>query len=694
MSVIAGGGPSGCGRITARGVVKVALTVVCAAVAWGGCLSPAARAAPPLSATSLAALPARLAGELVAAHTLAARQRAILDVMRALQISVYTGNGRRIVAGDARGEDDLYLYDFQVQAMAESLGHRETFDASDIAASLQAALGIPTSPQVLEEVLRQGAAVAATEPADPAAFIPRLVRAIGFARGGPRDDIVSNPGTRLDPVQDFLIEASFLGPLLRRASLEQLGGGGSLTGSLRAAPAAHAAGGPCPDLDFDTESEDTQLGDEMLSDWVIDQIKDAIKDSLSEKVQGWIEDVKGVGKETGKKIVETSLVALNALEGALLGFGLAIQPVHNNLKTALGPARASVPYAGKPMKFEFLIYMRDHLPPELLKCLALAGFKIPPFGPVAGVPVNWDVGNLAPYGTFDEGPPTLGALRTHTEHDGIASITFKPRNELFPGLGTRTTVGDGQPVEVLFSPATATDVTLPFHMQALLPFVAPKFDFIDWSLSYFNQAADFIYTSQVTDTAMSPWAGLASYTVTSNAHLSAADPKAGPSGAPLGPKVPVTAQMDEVASGTFVQFSPIICSGPGGTFPGTERDSTTISSGIAGTMVIGDIPGSAGPGLELMETGPSEQVELSTERYGTYCESDPPRFAISQTWFAEHADGTHSGDCSLFCDYDLTGWQHPTSGQYELRYSTEGPALDVGGESKAWTTIELFSAIR
>ena len=96
-------------------------------------MSPGASARPQ---PSQAALASTLARKVESAGTPAARYQALVAVMRALRIGVYTSAGKIVAGGAERSLADLYFYDFELRALAAGLAQGTTSESGDLAAQL------------------------------------------------------------------------------------------------------------------------------------------------------------------------------------------------------------------------------------------------------------------------------------------------------------------------------------------------------------------------------------------------------------------------------------------------------------------------------------------------------------------------------------------------------------------------------
>src|SRR5690242_16068662 len=102
-------------RIPPRPFVAAAVAAAVASVLAG--TSSQAAVAP-----SQASLAATLSRRVESASTAASRYQALLAVMKAFRIGVYTSAGRPVVRGAERTPRDFYVYDFELRALAAQKG--------------------------------------------------------------------------------------------------------------------------------------------------------------------------------------------------------------------------------------------------------------------------------------------------------------------------------------------------------------------------------------------------------------------------------------------------------------------------------------------------------------------------------------------------------------------------------------------
>jgi len=96
---------------------------------------------------------------------------------------------------------------------------------------------------------------------------------------------------------------------------------------------------------------------------------------------------------------------------------------------------------GKELHFRTLVNMRDQLPDTVVKCGWMLGVEFPKKGPIKDVTMLWIYGpELEEHGEVVCDKSTC----RKTGPDGIATLVFKPKNEVPPyGVGGEYNVGGG-----------------------------------------------------------------------------------------------------------------------------------------------------------------------------------------------------------------------------------------------------------
>jgi hypothetical protein len=339
----------------------------------------------------------RLAAEVYGARSNTARYRALLEVMRAIHVGVYTGKGKAVVRGAERSWKDFYLYVPEAQGLAGSEAHRTAFPTSSLVVLLNAEgvryRGKPLTLAMFPDVVRKATVWAVRHPQKRVALVGLLVRALGLRRA-PHLDVarpIPSSKLRLDPLQRFLIQMDVL-----------LGSARARVPATTRTSHARTPATGCPSLPF---------GRPASYGW----------GWFSTAVGGFAAAVNSVLGVSQRADAE-ALASMIALENA----GVPRQSTH------YGPA-GHAPDAGKQM--EWKVQVSDLGPQDMtsydIDCGALAGTTFPASGPLRGVRINWDTSQLDPYGKSVPGQPT--------DSSGITKLVFTPHDEAVPGFGAEVT---------------------------------------------------------------------------------------------------------------------------------------------------------------------------------------------------------------------------------------------------------------
>jgi hypothetical protein len=424
----------------------------------------AAKRRPPSQAVVAKALAARV----VAARTPAARYRALLGVMRALNLGVYTAKGKTALRG---GRSAFHVYKFELKGLARVLPRDRTWTVAELARDLDAVGvrpgGKPLSGERLYAVLSGGVRAALRRPRGRFAVVPLLVRQLGLFRR-PAQDLArpAAPGTaRLDELQRFLVlaDAAEAAAVERRRQARFLAAAGRGAAPLAEAKGAGSRGQP------ESATGPCSAGVDVKA--VI-------------KIGKWLVPlVKGL-----PNIVRAATALLDIGHASTMAVMIDIQPTRSGQvsDTHYGPAGnhpgfTEPHYPGQPLVFQVgvqsLIVNETKTDKLLLECWELAGLKLPTEGPVAGVPVNWndlrlgDYDKLRKHGTIVREDPVTGP-------DGLAILVFQPKEEKVPGFGERKTdIGVLQPTFKILTPFGSLLGNLP-------ELLTPPFLTLPWTVEY------------------------------------------------------------------------------------------------------------------------------------------------------------------------------------------------------------------
>lgn len=399
---------------------------------------------PPASARTpdQRAVAKRLIAGVKKARTPKAGYRALLGVMRELDIAVVTTAGRPLVATPEPGYARRFqLYDFELRALAAQLRRRQTATLADVATMLTRS-GLSLAPktafpaELLSESVAETARDALRRPRSERSLLPLLVRELGLARG--YDIARGMPGakTPLDALQAWLVAADVTLPVLRLVPA-----GSAPRAGARAQ--ASSATDECARYNEAAEKLQEKLGkDAEAKQWVVDKAVGAIGDKVGDKLkrQGTRWAIRNLPRWAVRATYRTgqALAAgvVDGLHGSLLAFSVDVRALH----TSLGPTHwLHATGESNDLTFEVQVIMRDDLGKTAAKCGKAAGYDIPEKGPVPGVWVGWEQVDeaLDPAQGRLECPTKLAGLcASQTGADGVARVVFKPRKESLPGVGT------------------------------------------------------------------------------------------------------------------------------------------------------------------------------------------------------------------------------------------------------------------
>jgi hypothetical protein len=398
-----------------------AVSIACAVLLVGGCVAlqwrpqtsnASIRASSTESTVSYGALAKRLAGRLIAAKTGSARYKAVLAVMKALHVGVYTSRGKPVVRGAERNLADFYLYKIQVSGLAGGMGHTPSGSISGLADSLASAGirlgGSPITGESLRTALLAGVRAAAARPKSQFSLVPLLIRELGLRHRASYDLTRDVPETklRLDALQSFLLGEDFLVPFIRKSSFADTTSFARRAGGLLRSDRSQPAAADCSGL-----SQPPQ------------------------KIQAWLFLLLNKGA-TPAQIAQGRKAKAEAQTASLMDAFTVTGDTNSIQATHYGPPGHDT-NAGKELK----IQLRVEFTPDSAKlsdydirCGWLKGTRFPKPGPVPNVSMNWKPGpiqSLEQHGTVSYEP-----ANTKTGRNGVATLIFKPKDEIVPGFGS------------------------------------------------------------------------------------------------------------------------------------------------------------------------------------------------------------------------------------------------------------------
>jgi hypothetical protein len=365
-----------------------------------------------------------LAQSVRSAESDTARVDAIMQVLGALNIGVYTGQGQQILGGAERSAGDFYLYDIEVSALSGAFGRGQSMGVIDLALALDN-MGFytedaPLDPEVLRQAILTVTAQAAQQPDAPGSLIPLLARQLGLSQPTPFD--LLNPDTPLDamlfdPLSGFLLLATISIPAVQDALPATLGTSQMIAQSQGILKPTGS--NPCDPSNLFGGNGDAEKNAYGFTKNFAD---------LLELIPETIGKVSGI---------------LDAIHGAVLAFSVNVAALSSSERTHWGHEGS-----GQPINVRSKVEMRDQLPQAAIDCGWIAGTDYPDVGPIPGVSVHWfwstdNAGGL----DFDQqgqiqcgnacvqaGPSALAIDATDSQ--GIATLTLTPNKEPDPGKGT------------------------------------------------------------------------------------------------------------------------------------------------------------------------------------------------------------------------------------------------------------------
>jgi hypothetical protein len=394
--------------------------------------SPAATAPLPvqLAATAVPAAPTAtldkatqakaLADNLAGATSDPARYEALLAVMQALAIGVYTPDGVAVLRGAERGPHDFYLYDFELGMMAASLGRQDAWSIADLTAALNE-MGIrlddkPLADEQFTSVLLSAAREADQTPADRLSLPLLLVRDLGLRQPTAYDLLIEPKQDALSfsALQKFLITIDIVLPIVREAKIAS--GPSRLVaesnGVLQLKPVSQSS--VCDSMVATVAKEGWGAGKLFITLTGVANISVGTA---------------GAAGEAGAtlNVAAAALVTIDAIHGSMMAFSIKVEALQKVVSTHYGHATPGI-----PREIKISVTMRDKLPDVVVQCGWLLGVEFPKQGGIKDVKILWFYQRLDEHGEFV--CPEDGCKKTGP--DGVATLLFKPKQELQPyGFG-------------------------------------------------------------------------------------------------------------------------------------------------------------------------------------------------------------------------------------------------------------------
>ena len=357
-----------------------------------------------------------LANQLVEAKSEQEVADRLREALKKIHVGIYTPDGRQVLAGAERNENDFFLYDFQVKILSRAFFLRNGMAFADHSKMLGKALLELENPAEVEPALTDAVVrryqEALQKPDDPMSFIILLADGLARQQVEPYslDEAYrfSRDETFVDAIQSFLLMLDFFThPPAAKGPV-----------GLKWLPSfvtAAYAQGPCDGI----------LGDEGQGNWGrgTDIFTEAAQNipGLAGKAIGFIGNVTGITGAIGDLLI-------------LYGSNITLTPDPYVIHLLHGDdSDNEMPFIQALVTFD-----GQGVPDAVLKCGWLAGKQMPANGPIKDVELYWYFyPNLPPYLEMSsemlEGPnPRLvavaGGLRTATNEAGRSSFLIQPRN--------------------------------------------------------------------------------------------------------------------------------------------------------------------------------------------------------------------------------------------------------------------------
>jgi hypothetical protein len=379
----------------------------------------------------------KLAAQVSSAGSDAARYRALLSVMKALQLGVSTAKGKVVARGSGKAGRQLSQYDFELQGIAKRLGADMDLAFPQYVSAIKTEItdnGAPLDTDLAGSALQAWAKGGSQRPMSSTSLYALLVLELGKHHKVPYD--LSQSGRADGITIDALQEALIVTAVARSAIAGKARARISRPARYRARSVAHQTCfryGPCS---FTIPNP-------------IDQFLD------------WREGVN-----------------LSACFGS--------RPLFTPVITHYGPSGhdGGGDPAGKELQFQTQVQFFCRSQDAVVTSGRITGTHIPPAGPLSGVSIAWKdnpaLGGeaLTDYGTAAGNPSA-------TNSDGVATMTFKPKDELVPGIGVIKTAR-GQSVAAFI--ASSAMPRLPPRVARALDdyrssFTSPASAEVSWSVS-------------------------------------------------------------------------------------------------------------------------------------------------------------------------------------------------------------------
>ncbi len=364
------------------------------------------------------------------ATTTTQRKTAILGIARAVGLPVLKARTLAPVVkgrGSARGP---YLYDVEVDGLASATRRRARVSFDEIAAQLSGHFPADLPPFLGRELQAASAAgVAAARSGRTkgrAALVPLLADELAKADGVNLRSVAAGTPA-LDPVLGVLAVADVTAAMAPRLA--------------RAPRAQPRAAGPCEGLSGPT------TGAGNGAKWILGAGGAAVGNSAAASAVA-----KKVAAVLGDALLAVGVVT-DAIHGVALGYSIGFIDVTAKGEDTTGFGHSGFARAGEPVTLKAELDMLDSYSTGVIRCGALAGYTIPPKGPISGARVGWSPDaqrDPADFGLVDCPATTCES----TDGNGTSTWKLTPDDELLPGQGTAIVQFTAMQAQVVFQGAS------------------------------------------------------------------------------------------------------------------------------------------------------------------------------------------------------------------------------------------------
>lgn len=312
-------------------------------------------------------------------------ERGVWSLLENLGIGVYTQEAEQILAGSERNADDFFLFDFEVSLLV-SHGQKGDRPFSDFHQML-VPYGLTMSQEELQTFYRT------TYEAHSDEWLAQLFLSMGLDFEG---DI------RLTPMQEWLLFLdTFVPP------------NGKVTSALAASSQGLMA--LVPPQRAQEDFCDAVRGDNADVAWSL----------------AW--QAAGTASDAAQTVLLGPMSFLDPKD--LLHAIMIMMGVETKIKKSASSAHESHDGDKDTVTFTVSVKFTGDFPAEIVSCAAILGFDVPPKGPIEGVRVKWDLGEvLEQHGGCAN---CIGAM--YTDEKGKSEVIWEARQEPSGGEGDEYT---------------------------------------------------------------------------------------------------------------------------------------------------------------------------------------------------------------------------------------------------------------